>query len=107
MLRVLALLVIACPIPHPMPPPPPGIDTGPRGRITLHASPEAEVRIDGQSVGRTPVIGYYVDPGRHRVELRASCGTRRQTVQVRPGADVAIDIALCGAAMRPDPSGAR
>lgn len=87
--------IVRCPPPIPRPVPPPPIEAGPRGRVTVRSDPEAVVVIDGQSAGRTPVIGQYLDPGRHVVVARASCGTRRETFRVAPGSDVSLDLHPC------------
>jgi hypothetical protein len=85
----------ACPPVVHVPPPPPPIEEGPRGRLTVRTTPEARVFIDGRPAGTTPIVGRYLDAGRHDVRLEASCGTTRRTVRVPAGNDVRISIALC------------
>lgn len=54
-----------------------------RGRLNLIAVPNARVRIDGRSVGETPLIAYTLAVGDHRVELSTDDGRRRSlTVRI-------------------------
>jgi hypothetical protein len=90
----------ACPPRHVIRPPPPPME-GPRGRISIDASPWAQVSIDGQRLGPTPLVGHHLDPGMHRVRLRASCGTWTQRVYVPPSQDVNLSVAVCPGARVP------
>lgn len=57
-----------------------------RGRLNLMAVPPARVRIDGRSVGETPLLGHSLTVGDHRVELVTADGQRRVVeVRVRAG----------------------
>jgi hypothetical protein len=91
----------ACP-PRIVPPPPPM--EGPRGRISIQATPWAQVSIDGQRLGPTPLVGHHLDPGMHRVRLRASCGTWSQRVYVPPSQDVNLSVAVCPGSRVPLPA---
>lgn len=91
-------VAVACP---PRRPPPPQVMEGPRGRITITTTPHASVAIDGRSLGQTPILGHYLDPGPHRVRLRASCGTIHRRVYVAPAQDVQLAIAICPGARVP------
>jgi hypothetical protein len=96
---VAVTIALACPPRRPPPPPPPM--EGPRGRISITTTPGAQVSIDGQRLGPTPLIGHYLDPGNHRVRLRASCGTWAERVYVPPSGDVNLAIAVCPGARVP------
>jgi hypothetical protein len=51
------------------------------GKLNLLAIPSATVRLRGEVLGRTPLIGHPLPPGRHRLELElASGGGRKQVV---------------------------
>jgi hypothetical protein len=67
------------------------------GTIKITANiPLADVFIGGVQYGKTPLIGpAYIDPGRHRVELRApgyDAGTRILDVEAGTELDVHIDL---------------
>lgn len=48
------------------------------GYLSINCAPWAEVRIDGEKVGNTPVMRLKVDPGVHRVVLiNRDSGARR------------------------------
>jgi hypothetical protein len=58
--------------------------TVPNGRMSINARPWAEVFIDGQSIGTTPLANVPVALGRHEVVWRhPQLGERRQTVIVK------------------------
>jgi hypothetical protein len=84
----------ACP-PEPPRPPPPPIEEGPRGRLSVRADPEGQVFVDGRNVGLTPVVGLWLDPGRHSVRLVASCGETRRDVRVPARSDVSLHLRPC------------
>ena len=60
-----------------------------RGLVSLGAVPRAQVQINGQYVGDTPLYEYEVPPGTLDITLAASnYRTKRFTLEVTPGADV-------------------
>jgi tetratricopeptide (TPR) repeat protein len=65
-----------------------------RSTLVIRGGPErADVRVDGESAGRTPVDAYEVCPGERRVEVRY--GGRRiwdSVEDVRPSSQATIDI---------------
>ena len=74
-------------------PTPPGRDRS-QGRVTevaeawliIEAEPRAEIEIDGQVLGRTPVSILGLPPGPHRVVGRFSDGTSvRRDLEITPG----------------------
>lgn len=65
--------------------------TPPPGWVTIDASPWAEVSIDGQAVGRTPLGPLPLAPGEHHVTFRHPAGgTDRQRVTVRSEAKTRV-----------------
>lgn len=63
----------------------------PTGRISVNASPWAEVTIDGQAVGETPIANYSLRVGTHEIVFRhPEMGERRQTVVVKVGEYVRV-----------------
>jgi hypothetical protein len=56
----------------------------PNGRVSLNATPWAEVTIDGAVVGETPMANYSLPIGTHTIVFRhPQLGERRQTVVVK------------------------
>ena len=67
----------------------------PNGKISLNATPWADVTIDGTAVGQTPIANYSLTIGTHEIVFRhPQLGTRRQTVVVKPGATVRVTEAF-------------
>ncbi|HEX5069282.1 MAG TPA: PEGA domain-containing protein [Vicinamibacterales bacterium] len=63
----------------------------PTGRISLNATPWAEVTIDGTVVGETPIANLSLPVGPHEIVFRhPEFGVRRQTVIVKPDAVVRV-----------------
>jgi len=63
----------------------------PPGWVTVDASPWAEVSIDGQSIGRTPLGPLPLAPGEHQVTFRNPAGgTDRQHVTLKSEANVRV-----------------
>ncbi|MBA2306282.1 MAG: PEGA domain-containing protein [Acidobacteria bacterium] len=63
----------------------------PPGWVTIDAAPWAEVSIDGQAVGRTPLGPLPLTPGEHDVTFRSPAGvTDRQRVTVRSEATIRV-----------------
>jgi hypothetical protein len=63
----------------------------PRGRISVNAAPWAEVWIDNQSVGETPLANLDVAVGQHAIVFRhPQLGERRESVVVRADADARV-----------------
>jgi hypothetical protein len=66
-----------------------------RGTLSINAQPWAEVLVDGQRVGETPIGNLSLPIGRHELLFRhPQLGERRQTVTVAVGvpARVAMDL---------------
>jgi hypothetical protein len=57
--------------------------TLPTGLLSINALPWAEVSLDGQAVGTTPLANLSVQIGRHEIVWRhPTLGERRQTVSI-------------------------
>ncbi len=55
----------------------------PRSAVNFNATPWAEVFVDGERAGETPIGNYMLPLGDHQIELRhPQLGTRRQTLSV-------------------------
>jgi hypothetical protein len=55
----------------------------PRSAVNFNAIPWAEVFVDGERAGETPIGNYMLTLGDHQIELRhPQLGTRRQTISV-------------------------
>jgi hypothetical protein len=64
----------------PVRPPPPG------ARLSVNAEPWAEIRLDGRSLGQTPLGEVPLSPGRHRVSATMPDGSVvERTVEARSG----------------------
>jgi PEGA domain len=67
----------------------------PRGSMAVNAIPWAEVLVDGQRVGETPIGSITVPIGTHEVLFRhPDLGERRQTVTVTTGDTVKVGVDL-------------
>ena len=65
----------------------------PQGVVSLNASPWAEVWIDGQRVGETPIGNLAVAIGPHEIVFKhPELGEKRQAVSVTLGAPVRLSI---------------
>ena len=67
----------------------------PKGRLSVNALPWAEVWVDGQRIGETPVGNHMVTAGTHEILFRhPELGERRQTVTVslKGPARVSVDM---------------
>lgn len=65
----------------------------PRGTISLNATPWAEVWIDGQRAGETPIGNLSVSIGAHEVVFRhPQLGEKRHAVSVTAGAPVRLSV---------------
>ena len=63
----------------------------PTARISVNATPWAEVTIDGAPAGETPLASLSVPIGSHEIEFRhPQLGVRKQTVVVKVGAHVRV-----------------
>jgi serine/threonine-protein kinase len=94
------------PISRPAPPAPPQSDTaafnppGPAtvagfGSLSINARPWADIWIDGQSAGQTPIANLQLTLGTHEVLFRhPQLGERRRTVQVSNVAPTRISVDL-------------
>lgn len=67
--------------------------TVPNGRLSVNAAPWAEVWLDGQALGQTPVANVSVPVGTHQIVWRhPQLGERRESVEVGAEAPVRIGI---------------
>lgn len=67
----------------------------PRGVVNLNAAPWAEVFVDGQSVGETPIGNLPVAIGPHEIVFRhPQFGEKRHAVSVTTGAPVRISVEM-------------
>jgi hypothetical protein len=67
----------------------------PKGVINLNAAPWAEVFLDGQSVGETPIGNLSVPIGPHEIVFRhPQFGEKRHAVSVTAGAPVRISVEM-------------
>jgi hypothetical protein len=65
----------------------------PNGRLSINASPWAEVWLDGQPVGQTPVANLSVPVGQHQIVWRhPQLGERRESVDVTAEAPSRLGI---------------
>ncbi|RMH38477.1 MAG: hypothetical protein D6689_19560, partial [Deltaproteobacteria bacterium] len=74
-------------------PPPPEPARGPPGFLTVAAEPFADVRVDGEPVGPTPILRRRLPPGRHEVVLVSpdtGAVRLRRVVHVVSGREVRI-----------------
>jgi serine/threonine-protein kinase len=61
------------------------------GRVSLNATPWAEVIIDGRDIGQTPIANFSLPAGKHEIVFRhPQLGERRQTITIQPGALVRV-----------------
>ena len=67
----------------------------PNGSVNLNAAPWAEVFIDGQRVGETPIGNLAVPIGAHEIVFRhPQFGERRHAVSVTAGVPVRISVEM-------------
>jgi serine/threonine-protein kinase len=65
----------------------------PKGVVNLNAAPWAEVWIDGQRVGETPIGNLSVTVGPHEIVFKhPQLGEKRHAVSVTAGAPVRLSI---------------
>lgn len=69
----------------------------PRGNVNINATPWAEVWIDGQKAGDTPLANVKLPLGTREIVFRhPQLGERRRTVTVRADAAIAVSVDLGG-----------
>lgn len=67
----------------------------PSGSISINASPWAEVYVDGERIGETPIGNLSRPAGRHEVVFRhPELGERRETVILRPDQPTRLSVNL-------------
>jgi hypothetical protein len=67
----------------------------PDGKLSINASPWAQVFIDGNAAGETPLANVSVAVGEHEITFRhPQLGERRETVVVRSGALTRVSATL-------------
>ncbi len=64
----------------------------PKSSISISASVPADVSIDGQSVGRTPIVDLPIDLGTREIVLKAASGEERRRVVPITVTPVAVDV---------------
>ena len=65
----------------------------PKGNVSINATPWAEVWIDGERAGETPIGNLSVPIGSHEIVFRhPQLGEKRQAVSVTLGAPVRVSI---------------
>ena len=70
----------------------------PQGQLTLAADPPAEVFVDGERVGETPIINMPVPIGPHVVTFKhAEFGEEHRTITVTADKPVKLDVKFKGA----------
>lgn len=63
------------------------------GRLKLNSIPISSVSIDGEKLGRTPIVDAWVPPGKHTVTFdHAMFGRKRRVVVVAPGATEVVAV---------------
>nr|QKW93791.1 hypothetical protein [Vitiosangium cumulatum] len=66
-----------------------------QGALTLIVLPEAEVFLNGRSLGKTPLIKTPVPVGRHRLRIKGADGKRRElSVPIEAGKTAQFKLAL-------------
>jgi hypothetical protein len=69
--------------------------TIPTGSLSINATPWADVQLDGQAVGTTPLANLSVPVGTHEIVFRhPQLGERRQTVTVKARTPVRVGISF-------------
>jgi hypothetical protein len=63
----------------------------PRGKLVINARPFAEVYVDGEHVGTTPVTRPVYE-GRHEVKLVSEAGEQIRLVDVGADQDVPVNV---------------
>jgi hypothetical protein len=67
----------------------------PDGRVSINALPWAQVWIDGNLVGETPLANLTVAPGEHEITFRhPQLGERRETAIVKSGVQTRVSATL-------------
>ena len=67
----------------------------PDGRVSINAQPWAQVWIDGNLVGETPLANLTVSAGEHEITFRhPQLGERRETTIVKSGVQTRISATL-------------
>ena len=67
----------------------------PAGLVSIATSPSAEIRIDGERVGMSPIVKRQVPAGRHDlVVVHRELGERRISLTVAAGAPVSLSVDL-------------
>jgi hypothetical protein len=67
----------------------------PAGSLSVNATPWAEVFLDGDRVGETPIANFAAPLGTHEIVLRhPKYGERRRIVVVRQGTPVRLGVDL-------------
>ena len=73
----------------------PPVRTGKQGWLTLVVLPEAEVTLNGRSLGKTPLFKVQVPAGQHRLRIKGADGKRRElSVPIAAGKTAQFKLAL-------------
>ena len=67
----------------------------PAGLVSIATSPAAEIQIDGERVGMSPIVQRQVSPGQHDVvALHREFGERRISLTVAAGVPISVNLDL-------------
>ena len=69
------------------------------GSLIVNCTPRAEVYVDGQKKGRTPLTLREVLVGRRKIEVRALGGSSQKTVNVKSRTETKVPFSLYGGAV--------
>jgi hypothetical protein len=73
----------------------PDVEEIPRGTLFVNVLPWAEVWLDGEKIGDTPIGNLSVPVGRHELLVRhPELGQQRRTITVNPGTPVRVGLDL-------------
>jgi PEGA domain len=65
------------------------------GLVSIASSPGVEVRVDGDAIGKAPILNRPLRAGQHDVVVwHPELGERRVTMTVMPGTTLAVDLGL-------------
>ena len=67
----------------------------PSGFLSVTSTPAANLEIDGESLGSSPIVNRAMTPGQHDVVARhPALGERRLTVNLLPGLELSVQVDL-------------
>src|SRR6185437_7029412 len=70
--------------------------SAPQGHLTVDTQPVTEISVDGQSMGKTPLVQFALPAGTHQVQLTNTAKhiSVRQSVRVTSGQDSVVHLVL-------------